>query len=247
MEPSKLKTEVSAANFETETQQVELQSKIRLCRIVELSRVGLTALALMASVAILGLSADALKVYNTTHVPPGFLLPLWPDDIDLRPTQALVAAGSIAVAVNVVSLLASKVHSVIPPNTSSAAPGRGNPANMSTQLRNRPLISTSTSLAAPIIAFIAAIVAIGLSYAVNPSGHTVHSWTCRWRRVPMQARPYFGTMCSQGEVALGLAVLLVPLEAIVLGVAAYGTVLQKGVDALAQESDVVRKGSPALS
>lgn len=114
MEPSKLKTQVSASDFEMETHQFELQAKIRLCRIVEMSRVVLTAVALVAGIAILGLSADALKVYNATHVSPEYLLPLWPDNVDLRPTNALVAAGSIAVAVNVVCLLAGKVHAVGP-------------------------------------------------------------------------------------------------------------------------------------
>lgn len=112
MEPSKLKTEVSATTFEAQSRELELHSKIRACRYVEGGRVALTALALIAGITVLGLSADALKVYNETHVPPEYLLPLWPADFDLRPTVALVAGGSIVVAANVVSLLASKVQMV---------------------------------------------------------------------------------------------------------------------------------------
>lgn len=245
MEPSKLKTEVSTSEFEMETHRLDLQAKIRLCRMVEISRAALTTLALMAGIAVLGLSADALKVYNATHVSPEYLLPLWPDHVDLRPTNALVAAGSIAVVVNVVCLLASKVHAVI------SLPGpdhrtRQEETNMAPQLRNRILITTSIGLAAPLIALIAAITAVALSYAVNPSGHTVQSWACRWRQVPMQSRPFFGTLCTGGQVALDLAVLLIPLEAIVLGVAAHGASLRHRIDVLTRERDAI-KGSPALS
>lgn len=93
------------------------------------------------------------------------------------------------------------------------------------------------------IGFIVALVAISLCYAVNPSTHTVQSWSCRWRSVPMMSQPYFGTLCKQNEVSTGLAVLLVPLEFIILGVAAYGVLLQKRVDGLV----VARKGSPVPS
>ncbi len=62
----------------------------------------------------------------------------------------------------------------------------------------------------------------------------------------MQARPHFGTLCVEGEVALGLAVLLVPFEVLVLVVTAIGACIGRKVNALAGEHDV-RKGSPALS
>ena len=111
-EGSKLKTEVTASDFEIQSRETELQSRIRSSNAIELVRVGLTALALVAGLAILGLSADALKVYNETHVAPEYLLPLWPADFDVRPTVALVAGASIVVAVNAASLLASKAQMV---------------------------------------------------------------------------------------------------------------------------------------
>lgn len=110
MEPSKLKTEVTASDFAHESHA--LDSKIRLANILELATQALTALALLAGVSILGLSADALKTYNETHVPPEYLLPLWPDELDLRGNVSLVACSAIVVAVSLIALATSKVSLV---------------------------------------------------------------------------------------------------------------------------------------
>lgn len=112
MEGSKLKTQLSASEFEVETQQLDFQAKHRLYRVVDSTRVLLTTVALAASVAALGLSADSLLVYNNTHVPAEFLLPLWPEKFDLRPTHALIAGSTIIVIANGISLLASQINAV---------------------------------------------------------------------------------------------------------------------------------------
>jgi hypothetical protein len=112
MGPSNLKTEVSTSDFESETHDIELQSKTRIFHIVERSRVTLTAVGLVVAVAALGLSADSLSVYNNTHVPARFLLPLWPENFDIRPTNALIAGSVIVVLVNGFALLTSQIQSV---------------------------------------------------------------------------------------------------------------------------------------
>lgn len=117
------------------------------------------------------------------------------------------------------------------------------------QLRNRPHLATSTAMAAPLVVFLAATVAVGLSYAARNAGgadYTIHGWTCHWRRVPMQVSPHFGTLCVQGDVALGLAVMLVPLEAVAVGVAGYAAFLRGRVGAMVTQGEEW-KGSPALS
>lgn len=43
----------------------------------------------------------------------------------------------------------------------------------------------------------------------------------------MDVRPHFGTLCKQSKAGLALSVLLVPLEAVVLAVAAYQSVLER--------------------
>jgi len=227
MNPSKLATEISASDFETESRRLSIDSKLRTLRIVDASILIITAIATLAGVAVLSLAADNLKVYHATYLPPEFLLSLWPEEVDLRPTEALIGAGAVAVVVNLVALAASKLGAI----------------------RNRPHVLTSTTLAAPLIVFLAATVAVGLSYAArnNQIGdYTIHGWTCHWRRVPMQVSPHFGTLCMQGDVALGLAVMLVPLEAVAVGVAGYAAFLRGRVGAIVRQGEEP-KGSPALS
>ncbi len=101
-----------SSEFEVDSQDLHLQSKMRSIRRVDGARVSVTVLALLMGITILGVSADALNVYNTTHVSGDFLLPLWPDDFDLRPTVALVAGAAVVAMANVVSLLCSRVRLV---------------------------------------------------------------------------------------------------------------------------------------
>ncbi|CAM1502863.1 Fc.00g076390.m01.CDS01 [Cosmosporella sp. VM-42] len=219
-------TEVPASNFDDDSHDFQLESKERMFRIVDNARVALTALALAAGLTILGVSADAIAVYNATHVSGDFLLPLWPDNFDLRPTVALVTGSAIVLVANVVSLLASKTQSI----------------------RDRATIHTSVTFAAPAVAFIASTIAMAFFYAVNASATTdsFQSWTCRWRDVSMMVQPHFGTLCKQSEAGVALAVLLVPLESIILGVAAYQAVLERQLDRATRGSER-KAGSPALS
>lgn len=104
-----------ASSFEVDSQDLHLQSKVRTLRMLDGARIGLTILALAMGITILGVSADTLAVYDATHVPREFLLPLWPDSFNLRPTVALVVGSTIVLVANAVSLLFSKVHSVSQP------------------------------------------------------------------------------------------------------------------------------------
>lgn len=88
------------------------QKAIRTGRVVESIRLGLTVLALLAAITIVGTSADTLAVYNSTHLSENFFLPLWPSEFDIRPTTALVICGSVVVLASAVSLAVSKVPTV---------------------------------------------------------------------------------------------------------------------------------------
>lgn len=106
------KIEVPTSNFEVDSEDLRLDSKIHMYGLANSVRLALTALALAAGITILGVSADAVAVYNATHVPDDYLLPLWPSNMDLRPTVALVAGGAIVVVANAISLLANKAQVV---------------------------------------------------------------------------------------------------------------------------------------
>ncbi|KAI1393404.1 uncharacterized protein F4822DRAFT_11697 [Hypoxylon trugodes] len=180
------------------------QKKIRL---VDSARLGLTGLALLCGLTILGTSADTLAVYNATHLSGDFHLPLWPDQFDLRPTIALVIGSSIVVLANIVSLLFSKVK----------------------MLRNKNSAHSALSLATPFVGFTAVMISMIFFYAVNASStdDTLQSWSCQWGFASMSAKPHFGTLCNESRTALYLSVILVPVELVVFTVAGYQSILER--------------------
>lgn len=100
---------------EFDTRDVAREKLVRTARIVDSVRLGMTALALLAGVTIIGTSAHTLAVFNQTHVGQDFLLPLsgvWPSQFDIRPTIALVVCGSIIFVASAASLIASKLPPV---------------------------------------------------------------------------------------------------------------------------------------
>lgn len=81
----------------------------RVARTVESIHLALTTLALLAGISIVGVAGDTLSVYNTTHLGKEYLLPLWPNEFDIRPTIALVTCGSIILVSSAIALLVSKL------------------------------------------------------------------------------------------------------------------------------------------
>lgn len=75
-------------------------------------RIGITTLALLTGLTILGLAGNALAVYNATRLQDAVWLSLWPAAFDLRPTVALVVGSSLVTLANIAGLLCSKVPHV---------------------------------------------------------------------------------------------------------------------------------------
>lgn len=213
----------SSSDFEVESQDLHLQAKLKTLRLLDGVRVGITAVALLAAITILGVSGDALAVFDSTHVPSEYRLALWPDHFDLRPTVALVVGSAIIVVSNILALFSSKVR----------------------MLRDRPAVHTPVMFAAPLIGFIVAIVAMGYFYNVNASVtvDTLQSWSCRWSDVHMVSRPHFSTLCKESQAGLYLSILLIPIEAIALAVSGYQFVVERQVSTMAHGS---RRASPML-
>ncbi|KAI0802571.1 hypothetical protein GGR55DRAFT_665435 [Xylaria sp. FL0064] len=215
----------SASNFEVDPQEITYQRQQGTISFLNGVRVGLTCLALVSGITILGTSANALMVYNNTHVASEFNLPLWPDEFDLRPTVALIVGSSIIILANLVSLIFSKVK----------------------MLSNQTLVHTSITFMAPFVGFVAALIAISFFYAVNASStvDTLQSWSCQWGYINMKLEPYFGTLCKQSQTALYLSAILVPVELITLGLAG----VQMGLERKTRVFVPARKqsSSPALS
>jgi hypothetical protein len=191
---------------------------------IESARLGLALLALLCSITILGTSGHTLSVYNKTHLGQDFFLPLWPNEFDARPSVALVTCASIIVLSSLIGLIAAKLPFI----------------------NSKPLISTSLAVLTPIISLIASLIATSFFYGANRSetNYSLHSWTCQWSSIPMDAQPYWGTLCKESKVALYLMIILIPISVMALGVGSFmGLAAKKnGGGRLAP-----RKGSPAMS
>lgn len=109
MEKGSVKNEVSSSHFEIESHDQYLRKRFKILKVVDAVRISVTALALLCGVTVLGLSADALSVYNMTHLNDNSWLSLWPASFNLRPTVALVTGSSIVTLANIAALLCSKV------------------------------------------------------------------------------------------------------------------------------------------
>ncbi|KAI5867959.1 hypothetical protein GGS23DRAFT_4824 [Durotheca rogersii] len=198
---------VSVSDLEVDPRDLRFQEHARRIRLVDSARVGLTGLALLCGLTILGTSADTLAVYRATRLSTDFHLPLWPDRFDLRPTVALVVDSAIVVAVSVASLLFSKVKI----------------------LRNLTPVHTPLSLAAPFVGFVSVMISMIFFYAVNASTthDTLQSWSCQWGFVGMALKPHFKTLCDESRTALYLSVILVPVQLAALTVAGYQAILER--------------------
>ncbi|KAI0118619.1 hypothetical protein GGR51DRAFT_554306 [Nemania sp. FL0031] len=213
----------SASNFEVDPRDLTYQRHQAVIRFLNGVRVGLTSLALLSGITILGTSANSLMVYNNTHVSSEFYLALWPEEFDIRPTVALVVGSSTVIAANLVSLIFSKAK----------------------VLQNQTLVHSSIAFLAPFVGFAAALIGISFFYAVNASTtvDTLQSWSCQWSYTDMRVAPYFGTLCRQSEAALYLSVILVPVEFIALMVAGG----QLGLERKTRAFVPAKPSSPALS
>ncbi|KAI1344299.1 hypothetical protein F5Y15DRAFT_366108 [Xylariaceae sp. FL0016] len=214
----------SASDFEVNAPDLIHPAYQRKIRMIDSIRSGLTILALLCGLTVLGTSGDTLAVYNDTHVSTNFNLPLWPDHFDLRPSIALVVGSAIVTLANIMSLLYSKIK----------------------VLRNQALVHTSLTFLAPFIGFVAVMISMILFYAVNASttDDTLQSWTCQWEFTDMSTKPHFGTLCKESKTALYLSVVLVPVELAVLTLAGYQMSMERKAGKLSPSR---KTSSPALS
>lgn len=111
---SSLKNEITASHFEVDINDEYLQRQIKMLKLVDAARIGITTLALLCGIVILGLSGDAISVYNSTRMSDDAAgwLSIWPASFDLRPTVALVVGSCIVTVANLAGLLCSKVPHV---------------------------------------------------------------------------------------------------------------------------------------
>lgn len=77
----------------------------KISRWVHLMRIAIAAVTFIASVAIIACVGASLRAYSTSRLEPEWILPLWPLNVDLRPSHAILGCG-IAVAILSIAYLA---------------------------------------------------------------------------------------------------------------------------------------------
>ena len=73
-----MKKGANPRDSEVDSKDMHLMAKTRALRTADAGRAALAALALLMSLTVLAVSANALAVYQRTHAAPAFMLPLWP-------------------------------------------------------------------------------------------------------------------------------------------------------------------------
>ena len=74
---------------------------------LEWVRIVLTVITLAISIAVTACAGVSLEAYSESHVQPDWLLPLWPLNVDLRPSHALLGCGITVIVLSLVYLIAA--------------------------------------------------------------------------------------------------------------------------------------------
>lgn len=109
---SSLKNEITSSYLEVDSNDQYLRKKTVAVKVIDGARVSITGLALLCGITILGMSANAISVYNSTRLEEAGWLSIWPAAFDLRPTIALLSGSCIVTMANIAGLLCSKVPHV---------------------------------------------------------------------------------------------------------------------------------------
>ncbi len=86
----------------------------KFSRWVYLIRLGITAITLATSIAAIACAGVALRHYSNSHLGAEWLLPLWPLNVDLRPTHSVLGCGITVAVLSLVYLAAAFAPMVYP-------------------------------------------------------------------------------------------------------------------------------------
>ena len=186
-------------------------------------RVAIAAITFIASIAVIACVGASLRAFSDSRHEPEWILPLWPLDIDLRPSHAMLGCG---IAVSVLSLAYLAV-AFVPMVCHTKAMRPFDLLTMTVQrqrLHNTNLVSAVLSVLCLCVALFtvifASIITNNLTYSTY-SG-TLSSWTCRWHGFDNVAPSNFTKICNDGMAALDLIIVLIIVEVVAMGATAWG-------------------------
>ncbi|EDN05597.1 hypothetical protein I7I51_05963 [Histoplasma capsulatum] len=185
---------------------------LRRAKIFHWVRVSISGIIFAISLAVIGCEVRSLRFYQQTNPFENWGLVLWPEKLDLRPTTALIACGSIIALLTLAYLIFSFLPS---PHA-------------------RIVLLNSLIAIVALSGLIAAIVSVAFTTVVTDPrvnnndnvGETIHTWTCKWGYAdgldeegrPVDATDGFGRLCRDTHASFALMCVLIVLEA-ALGVA----------------------------
>lgn len=107
------KTDAMSSDFEVSSQEQQPHLPVsKASRIVASTQLALCTLGSLCGLVVLATASNVASVYNSTLSFDELYLPLWPENLDARPTNALVAAGVLVAMMNIVALTFIKVKRV---------------------------------------------------------------------------------------------------------------------------------------
>ncbi|KIW18804.1 hypothetical protein PV08_03093 [Exophiala spinifera] len=223
----------SSLHSRNSASSIQESAYLAKAQVLQWSRLGLAVLVIASATAALGCAGHVLDRYNeTAGVGKPYHLPqLWPANVDVRPTLAVLIPAAIVITVN----LGYVVFSLIPTPYS------------------RTLMYNFVFLASSLAGLVLCLFAIPFSTTLtDPSAHhsreSLHSWTCKFSDgaasftsnakalqipvylsagVPVPAG--FKRLCKESQVGVGLMATVMVLEAVSCAVAGAGILLEKRI------------------
>ncbi|KIW31158.1 uncharacterized protein PV07_02827 [Cladophialophora immunda] len=230
IQPSPLLTSsLHSRNSATSAQE---SAYLRQAKWLRWTRGVLSILTIATATAAVGCEGHVLHRYNRTHTSSNWHLPpLWPTDVDVRPTLAILISATLIIVLSLSYLIVS----IIPTPYS------------------RTLLYNVLFLASSLAGIILTVFAIPFnSLLTSPTSHhqrdSIQSWTCKFSRgasqfmadahslqipvyvtngIPIPAG--FKRLCKESEVSQGLIAALLALEAVNVGVAVVGVLLERNM------------------
>ncbi|KAL1967451.1 hypothetical protein VTN77DRAFT_3236 [Rasamsonia byssochlamydoides] len=195
-------------------------------RALDWIRFSIAVIILGAAAAVVGCEGYPLNYYKHTVSFEKLWLPLWPLNLDVRQTNALLACGVVIMFQALIYIVAAIVPSPHP----------------RTRLLN--FIASAIAVAGFVTAIVGVVFSIYLPSATYPNGftsnETIHSWTCKWQSLqgvnattadgqPLTAPADFSRNCVESRAGFILLGLLIGLEVIMGAAAAAGWWLEQSV------------------
>lgn len=206
------------------TDDLQAARNEKQARWLHLMRIAIAAITLGTSIAVISCIAVSLKAYSDSHLGAEWLLPLWPLQVDLRPSHTVLGCGTTIAVFSLIYLAAAFIPMVcfIHPQRTRILLTR---ISQPRKLHNLNIISSIFSFLALFVALFTTIYASDLTnnLADSTSSGTLDSWTCKWQGLDSAGAPArFIEICNEGTAALDLVIFLAIMELLAVGATAWG-------------------------